>query len=96
MRMGKEGLLLGYASTIVESECKQRYADKLMLISGHDPYEIPKKEWQDNIDMASINVRPYLHVFDSLSKSLYTKDDMLNYKAWIAFRTFRMDGRKDK
>ena len=50
-RTEQRGFLRGYASTIVDTECKQRYAEKLMLINGHDPYEIRREEWEDNIDM---------------------------------------------
>ena len=68
-KTGKKGLLPGYASTIVESECKQRYADRLMLMSGHDPYEIPKEEWQDSIDMwpaiTYVHVCMYLILYPS-------------------------------
>ena len=30
---------------------KKRYADKMELANGIDPYEIPRSEWQDNIDL---------------------------------------------
>ena len=50
-RTGQKGFLPGYASTIVNTECKQRYTMKLLPISGHDPNEIRKEERQDNTDM---------------------------------------------
>ena len=63
----------GYASTIADAECKQRYAEKLKLINGHDPYELPREEWKDNIDMhvAGYNVCACLHVLNPLSKSIH-------------------------
>ena len=52
-RMAKEttqkGSIPGYASIIADAECKQRYAEKLKLINYHDPYELPKEEWKDNL-----------------------------------------------
>ena len=36
-----QGFNSGYVSTIVDVESKQRYADKLNMISGCDPYELP-------------------------------------------------------
>ena len=30
---------------------KQRYPDKLELVNASDPYEIPMKDWNDNINM---------------------------------------------
>ena len=82
----QKGFLPGYASTIVDSECKQRYADKLMLISGHDPYEIPKEEWQDiNVDMWPAISYVHVCMYLILYPSPYTKDDMLNYKSLDSF-----------
>ena len=46
-----EGFISGYWSTIADKEAKQRYADKLRLVNGSDPYEVPKKDWNDIIDM---------------------------------------------
>ena len=45
----QKGFIPGYASTIADAECKQRYAEKLKLINGHDPYELPREEWKDNV-----------------------------------------------
>ena len=41
-RSSQKGLLNGYSSTILEKEDKRRYKEKLSIISGLDPYEIPK------------------------------------------------------
>ena len=55
MATGKadEGFISGYWSTIVNKESKRRYADKLRLVDGSDPYEVATedKDWNDNIDM---------------------------------------------
>ncbi len=41
MATGKadEGFISGYWSTIADKESKRRYADKLRLVNGSDPYE---------------------------------------------------------
>ena len=41
-RSSQKGLLNGYSSTILEKEDKRRYKEKLSIISGLDPCEIPK------------------------------------------------------
>ncbi len=43
MATGKanEGFISGYRSNIVDKEPKRRYADKLRLVNGSDPYEVP-------------------------------------------------------
>ena len=51
MKMEQKGSLPGYASTIVDIECKQLYAGKLMLIIRHDPYGIPKEETHNDINI---------------------------------------------
>ena len=85
-KAAKKGFNPGYASTIADVESKQRYAYKLWLISGHDPYELPGEEWQDNIEMwpaiTFVHVCMYLIVYPSP----YTKDDMLNYKSLYSFK----------
>ena len=91
-RMAKEtaqkGFIPGCASTIADAECKQRYAEKLKLINGHDPYELPREEWNDNIDMwpAITYVHVCMHV---LNPSPYTNDNMLNYKSLDSFQNFQ-------
>ena len=45
----KEGFNSGYSNSIADKESKQRYTDKLKIISGIDPCELPKNEWEDNI-----------------------------------------------
>ena len=42
----------GYASTITNGDSKQRYADKLKLINGCDPYELPREEWPGVCELA--------------------------------------------
>ena len=41
-RSSQKGLLNGCSSTILEKEDKRRIKEKLSIISGLDPYEIPK------------------------------------------------------
>ena len=74
-RVAGSSFLPGYASSIADMKDKQRYADKIDVI-GCDPYEISKGEWEIS----------YVHVCMHLilNPSPYTKDDMLNYKSWIA------------
>lgn len=88
----KNGFIPRYASTIEDAESEQRYADKLRLISVHDPYELPGEEWQDNIDM--LPAISYVHVcmYLILYPRPCSKDDMLNYKSLDSFKTSIMDG----
>ena len=85
----QKGFIPGYASTIADAECKQRYAVKLDLINGHDPYKLPREEWQDNIDMWPAIAYMHVCMYLILYPSPYTKDDMLNYKSLDSFQNFQ-------
>ena len=91
-KAAKKGFNPGYSSTIVDTESKQRYAYKLRLISGYDPYELPGEEWQDNIEMWPAITFVHVCMYLILNPSPYTTDDMLNYKSLDSFKTFKMDG----
>ena len=42
------GLIPGYSSTIADAASKKRYAEKLKLVGGIDPYKVAKGDWQDD------------------------------------------------
>ena len=37
---------------IVDAQFKMRYQEKIGLAGGLDPYEIPKSQWVDNVDLS--------------------------------------------
>lgn len=78
----------GYAAQIANEECRSRYAAKLMTINNLDPYEIPKEDYKDDVDLwpsiSCIHVGMYL-VF---TPSPYTGDDLLNYKSMECYQRF--------
>ena len=47
----QHGLIPAYYTTIADADSKKRYADKLELVNGIDPYGILRSEWQDNVDL---------------------------------------------
>ena len=91
MATGKadEGFISGYWSTIADKESKRRYADKLRLVNGSDPYEVPKKDWNDIIDMWPGITYVHACMYLILNPSPYTKEDMLNYKSLDSYRIFQ-------
>ena len=60
-------MLRGYSWTIVHTESRKRYADKLQIVNGIGPYELERSEWQDNI---SNYARLQVPVSDFVSQSL--------------------------
>ena len=84
-----EGFNSGYSSSITDKESKQRYTDKLKIINGRDPCELPKNEWEDNIEMWPAITYVHVCMYLILYPSPYTQDDMLNYKSLSSFKNFQ-------
>ena len=91
MATGKadEGFISGYWSTIADKESKRRYADKLRLVNGSDPCGVPKKDWNDILDMWPGITYVHACMYLILNPSPYTKEDMLNYKSLDSYRIFQ-------
>lgn len=79
----------GYADTIQDANSKERYTEKLSLINGTDPYEVPRDEWEDNIDTWPAITYVHVCMYLILHPSPYTKDEMLNYKSLDSFKNFQ-------
>ena len=77
----KRGIFPGYFESLKQKESKERYIEKLKSIEGQDPYEIPRKEWIDDVDcwpdVTNINVGMYL----LFAASPYTQEQLMNYKS---------------
>ena len=92
------GLIPGYVSTVLSDEdSKKRYANKLELINGLDQYEIPKKEWQDDVELWPAVTHIHACIIDYiiyacryliLTPSPYTENDLLNFKSLDCYQNF--------
>lgn len=82
------GLNPGYSSTLVDEDSKERYANKLQLINGIDPYEILKGEWQDNVDLWPAITHIHVCMYLILTPSPYSEKDLLNYKSLDCYQNF--------
>ncbi len=47
----KGSLSPGYKDSSDDVQSRERYEQKLRLISGRDPYEIPRQAWKDDVDL---------------------------------------------
>ena len=81
-----DGLLSGYSSTITDAASRKRYAEKLELVGGIDPYEVAKGDWQDDIDLWPAITQLQVCMYLILAPNPYSEKDFLNYKAWAATR----------
>ena len=77
----------GYAASLHNEASRERYAEKLSLLCGTDPYE--ETQWEDDIDawpaVTYVHVCMYLIPYPSP----YTRDEMLNYKSLDSFKNFQ-------
>ena len=81
-------LLGGYSGGIQDERSRERYKEKLKLIDDQDPYELPRNEWKDNVDLwpeiMYVDVRIYL----LFAPSPYTCEELCNYKSMESYQRF--------
>ena len=65
--------LPGYAAEIADEECRLRYTSKSAIIKNIDPYEIPKGEYKDDVDMWPYDLHSCWNVSSVYSQSLYRR-----------------------
>ena len=46
----KRGLLSGYLASLKQKDAKESYVEKIKDVTGHDPYEMPRNEWEDDVE----------------------------------------------
>ena len=80
------GLLSGYSSTIADAASKKRYAEKLELVDGIDPYEVAKRDWQDNVDLWPATTQLQMCMYLILALSPYSEKDFLHYKSLDCYK----------
>ena len=85
----KKRLLLGrYFSSLRDEAARKRYYEKLKIIEDLDPYETEKKDWEDNVDIWPSVTHINVGMFLLLTPSVYSGDDLLNYKSMESYRNF--------
>ena len=47
----RKPLLGGYLAALRDREGRERYCKKLSVTGRVDPYEVPRNEWMDNVDL---------------------------------------------
>lgn len=82
------GLLPGYSSTIADAASKKRYAEKLELVDGIDPYEVAKGDWRDDVDLWPAITQLQVCMYLILAPSPYSEKDFLNYKSLDCYQNF--------
>ena len=67
---------------------RERYRDKVAIISGVDLHKISQNEWMDNFDLWPADTHIHIGKYLLLNPSPYSKDDLLNYKSLDSYINF--------
>ena len=87
--MMEVGLIPGYASTVLsDKDSKKRYKYKLQFTDGLDPYEIPKKEWIDDVELWPGVTHIHACMYLILTPSPYIENDLLNFRSIDCYQNF--------
>ena len=89
VRMASKGMLLpGYKDTLTDSRSKERYQEKLKLINGRYPYELPRETWKDDVDLWPCTTYIHVGMYLVFSPSAYTGEVLMNYKSLECYQRF--------
>ena len=81
-------LLGGYFASMQDPNGKARYLDKLRILDGFDPYESDRSQWLDDVDLWPSITHIHLGMYLLYTPSIYTGDDLLNYKSLDCYINF--------
>ena len=84
----KGALLPGYKDTLCDPQSRKRYEDKLALLGGKDPYEIPSEAWKDDVELWPSTTYIHVGMYLVFSPSPYTGQDLLNYRSLECYQRF--------
>ena len=84
----KRALLPGYATAIQDRDARERYREKLKVLSGEDPYEILRECWTDDVDLWPGITHIHVGLCLLLNPSPYSADDLHNYKSLDCYVNF--------
>ena len=77
-RTSVKALLPGYFQSLTDEKAKERYKEKLQTISGVDPYEIPRNEWINDLELWPEVSQIHIGMYLLLTPSPYTREELLN------------------
>ena len=81
-------LLPGYKDTLTDSCSKERYQEKLKLLNGRDPYELPREAWKDDVDLWPCTTYIHVGMYLVFSPSAYMGEALMNYKSLECYQRF--------
>ena len=87
-RQQQEGSTPRPQSYVMRSSVKERYEEKLSLLGGKDPYEIPAEAWKDDVELWPSTTYIHVGLYLLFSPSPYTSEDLLNYKSLECYQRF--------
>ena len=86
--MTTKKLLPGYFANLSSKEARDRYLKKLGYINATDPYEIPRSDWDDDIDKWPSTTYIHVGMYLLFKQSSYTQEELMNYKSLQCYKNF--------
>ena len=86
------GFLPNYFNSLASDTAKRRYMDKLKLAEGADPYEVPKNEWKDDIDLWPAITHVHVCVYLILTPSPILTRICSTTRVWTPIRALSKVG----
>ena len=84
-----KGMYPGYCDTIEDQASRQRYKEKVTsYLCGQDPYELPVKDWDDDVDLWPSVTYVDIGMYLLFSNSPYTQDQLKDYKNLDCYQKF--------
>ena len=83
-----KGILPEYCLSLQDEKSKDRYMEKILCVGGCDPYEIPRKEWSNSIELWPTITYIHIGMYLLLTPSPYSQEDLFNYKSLDCYRNF--------
>ena len=69
----QKAVLPGYYQALKDEKAKEHYKAKLEFVSGSDPYEIRRGEWEDDVDLWPEVTHIHIGMYLLLTPSPYAK-----------------------
>ena len=84
----EQALLPGYLASVSDKVSKERYLEKIKMLNGLDPYELPRREWYDDVDKWPETSLVDVTVYLLFSSSPFTQEEIKNYKSLECYQRF--------
>ena len=72
----------------LDNESRARYVEKISIIGGKDPHDLPKHMWTNDVDLFLSVTYPDIVNYLLFVTSAYTMEELQSYKGLEAYNQF--------